>query len=113
MHPSVERRGALFTAAAGPDPYGVRDAIDGVAQTYFLLDEEPRNERNEAEVGAPPRDSCLFLSCSCHSSPVMSGGHHLISRPGIEQGQSDGSPPWPAGLGHGQFDLGGSGAWKL
>jgi len=42
MHPSIERRSTLFTAAAGLDPHGVRDSLDGVAQAYFLLDEEPR-----------------------------------------------------------------------
>jgi hypothetical protein len=40
--PSVERRSALFAAAARLDPHGVCDALDGVAQTYFLFDEESR-----------------------------------------------------------------------
>jgi hypothetical protein len=42
MHPSVERRGALLAAAAGLDPHGVRDSLDGVTQAYLFLDEEPR-----------------------------------------------------------------------
>jgi hypothetical protein len=42
MHPSVERRGALLASAAGLNSHGVGDSLDGVSQTYFLLDEEPR-----------------------------------------------------------------------
>jgi hypothetical protein len=40
MHPSVERGCPFFAAGAGLNPNGVSRALDNVAQTYFLLDEE-------------------------------------------------------------------------
>jgi hypothetical protein len=42
MHPSVESGGAFFAAAAGLNPHGVRDALDGVSEADFLVDEETR-----------------------------------------------------------------------
>jgi hypothetical protein len=41
MHPSVERGCPVFAASAGLDPHGVSHFFDDVAQTYFLVDEEP------------------------------------------------------------------------
>jgi hypothetical protein len=42
MHPSVERGCPFFAACARLDSHGVSHFLDDIAQTYFLLDEEPR-----------------------------------------------------------------------
>jgi hypothetical protein len=41
-HPSVEQQGAPFTTASGLDPKGIRDSLDGVAQTSFVVDDKSR-----------------------------------------------------------------------
>ena len=41
MHPSVERSRPFFAAIARLDSHCVSHLLDGVAQTYFLLNEEP------------------------------------------------------------------------
>jgi hypothetical protein len=41
MHPSVERGCPFFAASARLDSRGVSYFLDDIAQTYFLLDEEP------------------------------------------------------------------------
>jgi hypothetical protein len=41
MHPSVEHGSALFTAAR-LNSHSECHPLDGVTQTYFLFDEEPR-----------------------------------------------------------------------
>ena len=41
MHPSVERSCPFFAASARLDPHGVSHLLDDIAQTYFLLNEEP------------------------------------------------------------------------
>jgi hypothetical protein len=42
LHPTVESGCPFFAAAAWLDSHGVSHFLDGVAQAYFLLDEEPR-----------------------------------------------------------------------
>jgi hypothetical protein len=62
MHPSVERRGTFFTATAGLEPHGIRGSLDGVAETCFFLDEEPRQTNTmRLGLGFIP----VILSCLC------------------------------------------------
>jgi hypothetical protein len=42
MHPTIQGRGAFLAATARPNPHGVRDALNGVSESDFLLNEKTR-----------------------------------------------------------------------
>ena len=42
VDPLVECPGTLVTATTGLDAHRISDSLDGIAQTYFFLDEETR-----------------------------------------------------------------------
>jgi hypothetical protein len=50
MHPSIERRGAPFAAAAGLDTHRKSGSLDDLTQAYFLLNEEPRQTNTTSPV---------------------------------------------------------------
>jgi hypothetical protein len=54
MHPFVKRSGAFLTSATWLDPYGMGNSFNGVAQPYFLVNQETREPN--------PMRGTLFLA---------------------------------------------------